>query len=151
MKIELTKNQYRDLLLSVIIGEYIREAVDEQNGKDIRNTHDMENYLMSLAKDFDSEDMVENFEGEFLVPSDKVIKEYHDHYIEEFEEESFWHNLITRLGQRDFDKNATKAELEKVKKNEGWLTDVIDTYYEKYENEFEKNGVGRLGIDETKK
>jgi len=146
MGIDLTKKQYRDLLLSVIIGTYIREAVDESNGKDIKHTRELEDYLMTFAKDFDSEDMIENFEGKFLVPSDAVTKEYHDHYIDEFAEDSFWHNLITRLGQRDFDKHATKEERDKVKKNDGWLTGVIDKYYQKYENEFEERDIDRLEV-----
>lgn len=149
MKIEFTKQQYRDLLLSVIIGTYIREAVDELHERDIRRAGDLESYLMSLAKNFDSEDMVENFEKSFWVPSDKVIKEYHEHYIEEYDEDTFWHNLTTNLGQRDFYKNKTEEEKRKVEENEGWLPGVIDKYYKRYEEEFERYGIERLKIDEN--
>lgn len=145
MRINLTKKQYRDLLLSVVIGVYIREAVDEQEGKDFRGVDDVQKYLLSFAKDFDSEDMVEDFGGD-LVVSDKMSEEYHDHYIEEFEQDAFWHNLTTALGQRDYEKYATTEEKKEVEKNDGWLTGIIDKYYEKYEKEFEENGIDRLEI-----
>lgn len=147
MKLELTKEQYRDLLISVVIGTYIRGAVDEQNGKDFRKVEEIEKYLLSVAKDFDSEDLTQNFEGHLMI-SDNLIEEYHENYIEEYEEDFFWHELTTRLGQRDFAENATKEEKELVKKNNGWLGEVIDKYYEKYEDEFENRGVERLRIED---
>jgi hypothetical protein len=148
MKIELAKEQYKDLIISVVIGNYIREAVDEQNGKDFRTVSAVQDYLLSLAKDFDAEDMIQNFEGHIMI-SDNVIEEYHDKYIEEFEEESFWSTLTRLLGQRDYEKYATKAERDEVASRDGWFGDVIDKYYEKYENEFETRGIERLVIEET--
>lgn len=147
MKINLTKKQYRDLLLSVVIGTYIRESVDEQNGRDFREVSEVQDYLISLAKEFDAEDLTQNFEGHLMI-SDKLSEEYHDLYIEEFEEESFWFNLINRLGLRDFSKHATQEERQVVKDNEGWLSGVIDPYYAKYEKEFEKYGIERLTVED---
>jgi len=148
MKLELTKEQYRDLLIAVVIGTYVRSAVDEQNGKDFRKAEEIEDYLLSVAKDFESEDLTQNFEGHLLI-SDDLIEEYHEKYIEEYEQEFFWHELTTRLGQRDFAENATTEERELVEKNAGWLSGVIDKYYEKYEKEFETSGVDRLKINES--
>lgn len=147
MKIELTKEQYKDLLIAVVIGTYIREAVDEQNGKDFSKVRKIEDYLISCAKDFEAEALTQNFEGHTII-SDELIEEYHEKYIEEFEQEVFWSTLVQLLGQRDYEKYATKAERDQVRKNNGWFCGVIDTYYEKYEAEFEQYGIARLVIDE---
>lgn len=149
MKINLTKKQYRDLLLSVVIGTYIRGAVDEQEGKDFSKVEEVEKYLFSLAKEFDSEDLVEEFHDR-LIPSQTMIEEYHDHYIEEYDEDHFWHELTTRLGQRDFETHATDEERKKVEENDGWLFDVIDKYYQRYDDEFEKRGIERLVLLDLK-
>jgi len=149
MKINITKKQYRDLLLAVLIGTYIRGGVDDQEGKDFTKSEEIEKYLLTLAKDFDAEDMVEEFHGS-LLPSDTLQEEYHEHYIEEYEEEHFWHELTTRLGQRDFEANATDEEKKKVEENNGWLGDVIEPYYKKYEDEFEKHGIERLFLMDMK-
>lgn len=133
--------------MSVIVGGYIREAVDELNDKNFSEIRNMEDYLLSLANDFDSGDMVEKLEDGLVIPSDDIIKKYHDYYIDEYEEDSFWHNLITNLGKRDFERGATKRERDVVEKNDGWLTDVIDKYYKKYEKEFDQHGIERLEIN----
>lgn len=146
MKINLTKKQYRDLLLSVVIGTYIREGVDEQEGIDFRGVRDVEDYLISLAKDFDAEDLTQNFEGSLMI-SDELIEEYHERYIEAFEEESFWSTLVRLLGQRDYEQHATSAEREEVARRDGWFGGVIDKYYQKYEDEFETRGIERLTIE----
>lgn len=145
MKINLTKKQYRDLLLATCIGVYIRGGVDEREGKDFSKAEEIERHLLSFAKDFDSEDLVEEFH-ETLLPSPKLIAEYHDHYIDEHDEDNFWHELTTRLGQRDFALFGTEEEQERVRARDGWLTGVIDRYYEKYEEEFEEYGTDRLQV-----
>lgn len=150
MKLELTKEQYKDLLIAVVIGTYIRSAVDDSNGKDFRKVEEIEDYVLSVAKDFDSGDLIQNFEGHLMI-SDDLIEEYHEKYIEEYEQDFFWHELTTRLGQRDFAQNATEEEKRQVEANDGWLGGVIDKYYEKYEEEFEKRGIERLKIDKAKK
>ncbi len=148
MKINLTKKQYRDLLLTVLVGTYIRGGVDEQEGKDFRKVEEIERYLLSFAKDFDSEDLVEKFKG-ILIPSDTLSGEQ-ERYIDEYEEEYFWHGLTTRLGQRDFEVNATDEERKKVEENDGWLWNVIDKYYKRYDDEFEKRGLERLVLMDVK-
>ncbi len=142
--IEFTREQYRDLLLSVLVGTYIRESAAELQGKSIKKIGDLEKYLLSLAKEFDSEDMVENFKGH-LIPNDKVCKEYHDDIIEEHDNEQFWHRLTVDLGKRDFWKTVTKEEKEKIEKDD-WLPERVNKFYEWYEKEFAENGIENLKV-----
>lgn len=144
--IELTKKQFRELLLSVIIGTYIREAVAELKDEELDSIGDLEDYIMSFAKDFDSEDMVEKMEEEILIPSDKVCKEYHDEIIEEYDNDEFWTRLARDLGQRDFYRTMSNEEKKFIQKNNGWLPERIHKIYKWYEDEFEKNGLENIKI-----
>jgi hypothetical protein len=144
MKIELTKEQYKELLILVSLGSYIRGAYADKHGEKY-NDSEMTAYLLKYAKDFGLEKLVENFKGT-LIETDEFGEEI-DEIIEEYDEDEFWHRLITLLGQRDFYREADKEELEKIRKSEfGSLPKRIQNYYAKYEKEFEKYGVDRLEI-----
>ena len=144
MRIELSRDQYRDLLLTVIIGTYIREAVAEMHEEDMDKINALQTFMLSQASNFSSDDMVENFEG-VLIPSEKVCEQYHDDIIEEYNNEEFWHRLETDLGHRDFWKTVSNEEHRQIEKDE-WLPDRVHKFYEKYEQEFETNGIKNLKI-----
>lgn len=144
MRIELTRDQYRELLLTVIVGIYVREAVAEMHEEDMGKINALQSYMLSQASNFDSDDMVENFEG-VLIPSEKICEEYHDGIIEEYNNEEFWHRLETNLGQRDFWKTVSDEEHRKIEKDE-WLPERVQEFYEKYAREFEANGIENLKI-----
>ena len=142
--IELTRQQYRNLLLSVIIGTYIREAVAELEGGNLSEVTDFEAYLLSFAKNFDCEDMVEDLEG-YLVPSDKICREYHDKIIEKYNDDEFWNRLIIDLGQRDFYRTMTLEE-KKIIEKENRLPKRVHEIYKWYEKELEDNGLENVKI-----
>ncbi|MFA5431746.1 MAG: hypothetical protein WC319_02560 [Candidatus Paceibacterota bacterium] len=58
MELNLTNEQFRDLLKSVVIGSYIRETYEEINSRDFSKVNDVQDYLLSVAKDFGASDMV---------------------------------------------------------------------------------------------
>jgi len=148
-KIFFSKKQFRDLLLLVTIGTYIKEAIDEKDGKDLKESREIADYLYKYAKEFGVEDLVENFKGS-LICSEKLANLAHEYFIEEYNNDQFWHELETRLAHRDYEKYATVEEKEEVKKNDGFLFGVIDKYIKKYEDEFIEDGIKRLIIDDNK-
>lgn len=143
--IEFTKQQYRELLLSLTLGIYIREGVAEARGEDFNKIRNLEDYLLSFAKDFDSIDMVETFGNGILILSDEVCEES-DEIIEEYDDGTFWHHLITDLGQRDFYRTVTTEEDKVLKKEGGRLPERVHEIYEWYEKEFEQNGIENIKI-----
>lgn len=147
MKIEFTEKQFRELLLAYLIGKYTKDAVDELQDKyDHDKSGEIENYLLEQAEKNGLRDLVDHFQ-KWLTPSD-ALSEESDRYTHEFGEDEFWHELITRLGQRDFEKEKTEDDIKQMKENSGWYPEKIHDYYEKYENEFEKYGIDRLEINE---
>jgi len=144
MKIDLTEKQFKELLLLVSIGTYIKGAIEDMKGKYYDEARVM-GYLLGYAKEFGLEDMAEIFEGK-LIQSDKFSEKV-DKMMDEYDEDEFWHRLVMYLGKRDFFRETTKEELAEIKKDEfGWLPKKIQEYYARYEKEFEGHGVERLGI-----
>jgi hypothetical protein len=150
MKIDFTKEQFRELLLVYLIGQYVKDAVDELEDKyDYDKSRELELYLLEQAQEIGLSELVEHFHGK-LIPAD-VLSEDYDNYVHEFEGDSFWHELSTQLGQRDFYREMTETDSKYIKDNNGWLPKRIHDYYERYENEFEKYGTERLEINEENK
>ncbi|MFA5838942.1 MAG: hypothetical protein WC849_03325 [Candidatus Paceibacterota bacterium] len=147
MKIELTKEQYKELLLLVLLGSWVRGGVADIRGEYSKEMDELEEHLLCEAKNFGLADSVEQFEGH-IVPSDRLSKEYEE-IIEEYNDDEFWGGLSRRLGQRDFERTVTKEEKQYMKDNNGWFPERIHEIYEKYEKEFEKYGIDRLEIKEN--
>jgi len=143
LKIEFSREDFKDLLLLVLIGTYLKEAVEEIEGKDFEKTREIEKFLLKCAYDKNWNEIAEVFYNN-LVPTEELCQEY-ERIIDEFNNDQFWYELSRRLGQRDFEREMTEEDKEFIKK-EGYLPDKINQYYQKYEKEFEKYGIERLEI-----
>jgi len=143
-QLNLTNEQYQELVLSTMIGNFIRETVAEGKEKEVNKLQELETQILSKAKDFDASDLSEDFK-EKTIPSEKLWVKT-EKIMDEYNDNEFWIALSTVLGKRDFIKDSTKEELEKIKKNDGILPEKITEYYDKYEKEFEKNGLENMFI-----
>lgn len=142
--IMLDKKLYPDLVLLVMLGSYVRGAVADQRGESWQKYEDIERYILSFAKDFGFPKFAENFKGQ-LIPSDMLSAQEED-IIEAYDDDEFWHQLYTRLGQRDYERSKTDQDRAYERQHHGMFPDRIMELYEKYENEFEKNGIENLEI-----
>ncbi|MBI5913111.1 hypothetical protein HY839_01575 [Candidatus Azambacteria bacterium] len=147
MKIEPTKEQYKELLLLVLLGSWVRGGVADMRGEYSKEMDELEEYLLGEAKNFDLDDLVEHFEGH-IVPSDKLSKEYEE-IMEEYNDDEFWIQLSRRLGQRDFERTISEEEERHMKDNNGWFPERVHELYKEYDKEFEKHGIDRLEIKEN--
>lgn len=148
MKIELDKKEFKNLILLVAIGEYIRGGLADERGEDFTYWEKIKEKILNIAKDNDMDEMIEDYKGRIIM-SERLSNEV-DRIIEDHNESEFWHLLEVRLGQRDFYREATEKELETIEDNHGILPyGKINNYYKKYEEEFEENGLERLEINEN--
>ena len=147
MNIELTKKQYKELLLLVLLGSWVRGGVADLRGEYSKEMDELEEYLLGGAKNFDLGDLAEHFEGH-IGASDKLSKEYEE-VMEEYNDDEFWSQLSRRLGQRDFKRTVTKEEERHMKDNDGWFPERIHKIYEEYDKEFEEHSIDRLEIKEN--
>lgn len=150
MKVDLTKEQYECLIKAVEAGNSVYgilgDNVSDEYKKQSVQIEMLQKYLLGHASDFGMEHMVDTYMGE-LILSDGFSKELGE-AMDDYDDETFWNELEALLGQRDFDRTTTAKEQEEIKKNGGWYPDRIHKLYEKWNKEFEKNGIERLEIVE---
>jgi hypothetical protein len=140
---KFTKKQFRELLLILLAGTWVRSAVMESRGEDFKKVEEWNDYFALMAKQLGYDDLVDIFKG-IITPSNDICLE-NEEEMEEFMDEIFWEELEVRLGKRDFYESVSKKDLSEMDKNP-WLPDRIDSFYRKYEKEFTKFGIGRLRI-----
>ena len=149
MKINFTKSEYRILLDVIYMADWILHAHDTEDRSDTKEYSDLFQKLMSYAKDMGCEDLVDfdkqqkNYAESFLFEEESPAPGY----IEEFEDDSFWSELISRLARRD-------ALIEfKVDNPDNVDTETRYTAIfkaeEKWSKEFEAFGLDRIRTGQT--
>ena len=106
---KFTKKEFKELLLTIMAGSWVRSSVAEMKGKDHKEAEKREEYFAEMALKLGYEERAEEFQGK-IIPSNDVCLES-EQEIEEYNEGVFWFELETSLGRRDFFKEATKKEM----------------------------------------
>ncbi len=147
MKINLSKKQFETLIKVVEAGSSVYgilgDSVSEEYKKESNDIEELRKYLIGFANGYGFEDMTEIFMGK-LIMSDEWSEKLHE-VIEDYDDQTFWHELETRLGKRDFERTMTEEEKEEIKNSGRYPSRVYDLY-EKWGKEFEKYGTDRLSI-----
>ncbi|KHE66874.1 hypothetical protein [Halobacillus sp. BBL2006] len=138
MKINFTKKQFRTLIELIYLGEWTANSSREVDR--VEKYEELMEYIYSYADKFGFDDLVvhdKKLNGHYPT---REFEEEMENYIDENDEEVFWHQLVTRLAMRDA-------------KNEGTLhpdqESLITRGFElenEYEEEFETHGLARLKI-----
>lgn len=146
MKINFTKKQYLALLKLAYLGNWLANASRLQD-EQIKEYEEAEDYIFSFAKEFGYDRYVDH------EPKDDG-KYYPTRYFEEetdvetlredYNNETFWEEAADRFGDRDFIKKYSKEEIEKMDRDERFTKRM--ECEEKYEKEFEENGIDNLEI-----
>lgn len=146
---DLSKTEFKEILLTFMVGEFVRTAVAETEGDDWQTIEKQLDFFLDLAEELGFDDLVEHFE-KHKIPSEDLNKE-EERIMGLFVEDEFWEEVKVRLGQRDFFESLSKEEKEKLfKEKPFWFPDKINEFYDKYIKEFEKHGIERLRISLSK-
>ena len=145
-QIEFSNEEYRLLLDMVYIADWVMNAHEVEQQEETKPYGKLEQKLLSLAKDFGF--------GEYIDWDEELQKYFPTRgfeeerpamgFIDKFEDDSFWEELVARLAERDAERKYGQKKLarmgleERIKK--------IDEFEEKYWAEFEENGLDRLQI-----
>lgn len=143
VRFELSREEFRELLLMVGIGDFIRGAVIEARENNPGNEGELFMKLMRTAFKHGLPEARRH--DEHVDASDDFMETQMD-FIEEYNDEEFWNELERRLGKRDFEREVNADDLAYMKKSGGWLPERIYEYYQKYSDEFEAFGIDRLEI-----
>ena len=135
MQLDLTDKQFRRLLDLVYIGNWV---INSTRGDDrIRDYDDVETAVFSRCLDQGMVSLVESYKGE-LIPSRAFAEGGIHEAIADYEDAVFFDILAEELARRDMlEENVNQEDM-----NE--LTARMNDYMD----EFEKNGVDRLTVEE---
>lgn len=141
MNISLTAEQYKALLLMTYLGHWMVNAhrVETDKPSDMLASH-----LYSYAKSFGLADLVEldADSGEYF-PTQQ-LEEIASEYIDAYDNQTFWDELIDRLSDRDLVAKHSQEAREKMTSEERFTE--LEKFEARYDEEFEKHGVERLII-----
>ena len=147
---KFTEKELKELILTLMLGQWVRETVDEYEGKEYEYPGKYEKqikYFLELAEKLGYRRLFKKFKGE-LITSNSLGKE-EEKIVEIFHDDVFWEELTTRMGKRDFYRTMTEEEKKEARKKH-WLPERVDKFYEKYRSEFERFGIDRLQIIKKK-
>jgi len=143
MQIELSKDEYRSLLDLLVIAEWVLNVHNEDPEPTNKRYHEVEQKIFSYAGKMGFVEIIEYDikYNEFFPTADLEEGESRD-YLDEYDNNTFWTELVDRLIERDVIKEIGEKKLEKL---------TIEKRYEKeqpladkYGTEFEKNGLDNL-------
>lgn len=146
-KIELTKEQFEALLKLVYLGNWLANANRDGSNENphLEEYEKIENYIFSFAEQFGLDEYVDEEEAEKgkFYPT-RLFEEETDvqKLIEEYDEETFWDELIDRLGDRDFFRHYSKDEIQKMTRDERF--EKLYEFIDKWADEINEHGIERL-------
>jgi hypothetical protein len=146
MKINFTKKQYEDLMKLVYLGAWMINSHRTDNIEE--RYEELEQYILSFSEEFGSENYVEFDEelNRFFTTREFEEDAEIEHYKEEYDDNTFWDELIYRLARRDLIKTYGEAAVFTMTTDE--LLDKEQPFIDRYELEFERYGIDNLEIRE---
>ena len=152
MKIEITKDEYRALLEVFSMAEWVMHAHKYEEDETKKPYDEVIQKFYSYAKEMGMDNLIvyspdlkryfptaefeDNSEGEM--------------FIEEFENDSFWDELMDRLAERDlFEEIGSEEEFYKMDAMK--RMSLQETAREKYMDEFHKNGIKNIWVKFNRK
>jgi len=146
MQIDFSKEEYSTFLEILEIANWVLFAHRTDEPEDRKRYQDFEQKIFSYAETLGFGD---------LIMYDEELDRYfptreHDEnsparpFIDEFEDETFWGELIDRLSDRSMLREIGESKLLSMDQEERFKA-LLD-FEEKYEGEFEEHGIERLEI-----
>lgn len=162
MKLSLNPKDYRRLLLTLYLGEWMLNSHDAEPGTPLgRKCLESIERFLGYAVQGGCADLVDEIEPGRLVFSEAVHEEPGvAEAIENYDDRSFWRDLVERLAERDFEQihgrppaveNAADEpdgpDLPAVMEGDGEADRAeLERLEARYWDEFEKNGVRHLHV-----
>ena len=149
MKINFTKKEYRSLLDIIQIADWIINSHSIEQRKETEEYEEVFQKPLACAKEMGCEDLIEyvNRDGKYY-PTHTFENESLAHqFIDDFQEEIFWEELVSRLARRDLLK--TKPTSSAVELSEEELFSAMIEAEKKWIKEFEAFGLDRISVNLT--
>jgi hypothetical protein len=144
--IELTRREYLSLLTVVEIADWVLHAFSVREPPETKRYRDLEQKLFGYAEAFGMADLMEKDPktGHWYPTAEFEDQSPGMEFIELFEDNTFWDELIERLATRDAVRESGEDEWGKLSHLERLRRK--DSRVERYAREFENHGIERIEI-----
>ena len=149
MKINFTKKEYRLLIDMVYLADWMLTSHDEVTDP-VKEAYEMlTQKIYSCAKEMGCESLIEGSKetDEYYTTLEYEMESGIHDYVDEYNSESFWEELIHRLVERDVEAESNREQNEIDSPEAFWA--IAGPIGEEYTKEFESNGLDRLIVSET--
>jgi hypothetical protein len=152
VKINITKKEYHNLLDILFMADWIINAFAEDDRPEAKEYRDLEQKFFSFAKEYGVDDLIEldTQDGQFYPTRKMEDKTRAMDFINEFEEETLWDELIERLAMRDLvEKHGSEITTSVYEDKNTFMK--LQNLQDKYVKEFKNHGIKNLRITSKKK
>jgi hypothetical protein len=146
MKVSFTAKEYRQLLELVHLGMWVVTGYQGESTAAAKRYYDFDQKLLTLATELGCADLVEETDDGSLQPAPKLAEDERVREIQnEFQNDVFWHEMVTRLADRDLAGEQAKRTMDTPGVEPPPSTDEqLKKIEERYWDEFEKNDLANI-------
>lgn len=145
IQLDFTEEEFRKLMEVMYIADWVTNAHKIPDRKS-NPYYALDQRIMAQAKAAGCGDLVEDpGKGKELFPSKKLEEKCHG-TLDEYDNDTFWDELVNRLALRDIEEERGADALEAMSPEERIA--VIGEMEERYQTETEMHGIDRLEIVE---
>lgn len=147
MKINVTKKEYQTLLDMLYLSDWILHAHSEEKNEETKSYKEFEQKILSLANEFGMENAVEYNEksGEYFLNKEFIQNNSVRKHVENFENATFWEELIERLARRDFINKYGENAIMQMPISERFEKEIL--FHKAYHKEFGDNGLENVKVN----
>lgn len=144
MKVSFTAKEYARLIELAHLGLWVAGARPDDPATMPERYAEIAQKTFALAEPFGCADLVETDVNGLFFPNEKITSGPAGDKIDQFVEDAFWSELVSRLAERDLrsELGATKLSEELTDEEEERLAALAEGYW----REFESSGVDHLMV-----
>ncbi len=140
IKMEFSEEQFKTLLKLTYLGNWMVNSFQTDDIED--DCDDLESYILSFADEAGLEHYVDTENGNQRSYPSSVLEDELNVYIDRYNNDTFWDELIERLAWRDFEKRYREEEIKKMTRTERLQN--INPFIKKYSDEFSELGIENI-------
>lgn len=140
INIEFSEDQYKTLLKLSYLGNWMINSFQTDDNED--DCDALESYIFSFADEVGLEQYVDTENGNQRSYPSSELEDELNIYIDRYNDDVFWDELVERLAWRDFTKRYREEEIKKMTHSERLHN--INPLIKKYSDEFSESGIDNI-------
>jgi len=113
MKIELTANQYKNMLQAFYLGDLVLHSMKEEEEDQNPEFIQTEQYILSLSKEFGFEDYVEYDKELNMYFPTRLMEEEFDQHMRDYEQEILPDQIAATIARNEVEKQIAENQIQK--------------------------------------